>query len=85
MANILKRIRKSSLSSSANKHESICYRSKIFSYECQCKVTATFPLELLEEDDQAQEDPVVEGVQFNVKYLGSCAVDTDCGEVLLSA
>jgi len=57
MANFIKRIRKTSLSSSANKHE-----------------------KLLEDDVEGIEDPVVEGVKFNVKYLGNEAVNTDCGE-----
>ena len=34
---------------------------------------------MLEEDDII-EDPVVDGVTFNVKYLGSCSMETDCGE-----
>jgi len=62
MANFIKRIRKTSLSSSANKHE-----------------------KLLEDEVEGIEDPVVEGVKFNVKYLGSEVVNTDCGEMETTA
>lgn len=57
MVSILKRIRKSSLSSSAPRHE-----------------------KLIEDSGPGEVDPIVEGVQFKVKYLGSCPVTSDSGE-----
>lgn len=54
MSNILKRIRKSSLS--VPKHEKLL------------------------EDPSAAEEPLVEGVTFQVKYLGRCSVENDSAE-----
>ena len=70
MANILKRIRKSSLSSS--RHESRLKGILIYMTNVQCS-------ELLE-DPQSMEDPIVDGVIFLVKYLGQCVVENDSGE-----
>jgi len=35
---------------------------------------------LLEDSGPGEVDPIVEGVQFKVKYLGSCPVSSDSGE-----
>jgi len=57
MAAILKRIRKSSLSSSVPRHE-----------------------KLLEEPGPGDVDPILQGVHFKVKYIGSCPVSAESGE-----
>jgi len=57
MSSILRRIRKSSLTSSSPKHE-----------------------KLLEDPGPGEVDPVLEGIHFKVKFLGSCPVTSDSGE-----
>ena len=56
MANFIKRIRKTSLSSSANKHESKPWEQSRISLK-----TFVWHLELLEDEVEGIEDPVVEG------------------------